>query len=35
MKSIQSIDKTAKSIGAFDSINYWVYSESLDLFALF
>jgi len=25
MKSIESIDKTAKSIGAFDSINYGVY----------
>jgi len=25
MKSIKSIDKTAKSIGAFDSINYGVY----------
>jgi len=24
MKSIESIDKTAKSIGAFDSINYGV-----------
>ena len=27
MKSIESIDKTAKSIGAFDSINYGVYWE--------
>ena len=27
MKSIESIDKTAKSIGAFDSINYGVYCE--------
>ena len=26
MKSIESIDKTAKSIIAFDSINYGVYS---------
>ena len=26
MKSIESIDKTAKSIGAFDSINYGVIS---------
>jgi len=26
MKSIESIDKTAKSISAFDSINYGVYS---------
>jgi len=25
MKSIESIDKTAKSIGEFDSINYGVY----------
>jgi len=25
MKSIESIDKTAKSIGASDSINYGVY----------
>jgi len=25
MKSIESIDKTAESIGAFDSINYGVY----------
>ena len=28
MKSIESIDKTAKSIGTFDSINYGVYSPS-------
>jgi len=27
MKSIESIDKTAKSIGAFDSINYGVYYD--------
>ena len=29
MKSIESIDKTAKSIGAFDSINHGVYSLRL------
>ena len=29
MKSIESIDKTAKSIGAFDSINYGVYATPL------
>jgi len=30
MKSIESIDRTAKSIGAFDSINYGVYKLGLD-----
>jgi len=29
MKSIESIDKTAKSTGAFDSINYGVYCPRL------
>jgi len=31
MKSIESIDKTAKSIGAFDSINYGVYCLPIEM----
>jgi len=34
MKSIESIDKTAKSIGAFDSINYGVYYRLMVHFQL-